>query len=257
MSRQTRKDKKQKEDEEFWEKRTGPFFTDDETGTQPALLRLCQVRNDEFRLLTAFRFVDRDGRPISVTGEDLGRTDLASIPGYLGWFARRHGRHTFAALMHDQLIRDSTPHADRVAADLHFRHALLRSNVPPVRAWLLWTAVALGTRLRLRWHGLAGMVAWFAAALAGNTLLIAGLWTTTPWLVLVALLAPVPSAWLWGHQWRAGLVAGYASWFAIAGSLPAWSAFQAYRGAEWVAIRLARPREETKEPTPVPSYSER
>jgi hypothetical protein len=64
--------------------------------------------------------------------------------------------------------------------------------------------------------------------------------TGLPGVVLVALLAPVPFAALWGRQYVAGLIAGYAFWPVVAGSLPAWLAYQVYRGAEYVALGIAR-----------------
>jgi hypothetical protein len=252
------RNQKEQEDQDFWDKRTGPFFVDDDTGTRPALLKLRQVRNDEFELLGPFRYVDPDtGSAVSVTGALLGHTDLASIPSFLGWFARRHGRHTFAALMHDQLITDSTPPADRVEADLRFRKALILSKVPPVRAWLLWTAVSLGTRWSMRLASRAGIVLWFVAAIAGSALFTSGIWTWSVALLAVAVLAPLAFSALWGRQWRAGVVAGYAFWLAVAGSLPAYLAYQVYRGVEWVALRVWRLRKADIEVESPPSFGER
>jgi hypothetical protein len=252
------RNQKEQEDRDFWDKHTGPFFVDDETGTQPAPLELRQVRNDEFELLKPFRFIDPDaGSTVAVTGKLLGRTDVASIPTFLGWFARRHGRHTFAALMHDQLITDSTPPADRVAADLLFRYALIHSKVPPARAWLLWTAVTLATRWSMRLASRASIVLWFIAALTGTALFAIGILTASATFVAVAALAPLVFSALWGRQWRAGVVAGYAFWLAVAGSLPAYLAYQVYRGVEWVALRLWRLSRKDIEVEPPPSFGER
>jgi hypothetical protein len=59
----------------------------------------------------------------------LGETDLASIPSFLGWFARRHGRHTPAALLHDQLIPNDDPHA----LPLPVPAQLVGERLPPTR----------------------------------------------------------------------------------------------------------------------------
>ncbi|MPY91904.1 MAG: hypothetical protein GEV08_02235, partial [Acidimicrobiia bacterium] len=59
---------------------------------------------------------------------------------------------------------------------------------------------------------------------------------------VVALLAPVPAALLWGHQYMAGLIAGYALWLVVAGSLPAFVAYKVYEAIEWVVWRFRRMR---------------
>src|SRR5215204_7129281 len=70
----------------------------------------------------------------------------------LGWFARRHGRHIFAALVHDKLITP-TPELlpgplwmSRPEADLLSRDALVDSQVPLVKAWIMRAGVTAGTR---------------------------------------------------------------------------------------------------------------
>lgn len=100
---------------------------------------------------------------------------------------------------------------------------------------------------------------WFAAALAGSGLLVDGLWTINPALVAIALAAPAPFAVLWGRAWPAGLVAGYALWVVVFGSLPGWLAYQVYRGVEYVALALRRLRRQNKGvPLPKPEpYSKR
>jgi len=246
-------------DEQFdWGKNTKAFSAN---GVQPAQLMLHQVDDDEFELRESFTFTNpATGRTIPVQADLLGRTDLASIPTFLGWFARRHGRHTFAALMHDQLITTdparlrAQPHMPRPEADLLFRDALVACQVPLVKAWIMWTGVTLGSRWSMKPWGAAAIVLWFAAALTGNALLVLGLLTGSPLAVAVALVAPVPSAALWGHQYPAGITAGYAFWFVVAGSAPAWLAYQVYRGVEWTAIPLRRLRPRNRDiPLPPPA----
>ena len=227
-----------------WDVDTTPFSTGD--GEQPGRFVLRQVDDDEFELVEAFHFVSSPDRVIPVRADLLGKTDLASIPTFMGWFARRHGRHTPAALMHDQLITDRPellppelrmPPAE---ADRLFRQALLACGVPPVKSWVLWTGVVLRTRWQCHPGTRIAMGIWFVAALAGTGLLGYGVVTGQPGVVLVALLAPVPFAALWGRQYVAGLIAGYAFWPVVLGSLPAWLAYQVYWGAEYVVLGIAR-----------------
>jgi Protein of unknown function (DUF1353) len=233
-----------------WWDQTRPFSTDQ--GTQPAQFALRQVGDDDFRLLQPFVFTHGD-LMIPVHDELLGKTDLASIPSFLGWFARRHGRHTPAALLHDQLITDRPTQlpADLqmppVAADRLFRQALRASEVALVKSWVLWTGVTLRTRWYRRPWGTAGIVAWVLAALAGTGLLIYGTLSGQLLLVAIALVAPIPFAGLWGRQVAAGLIAGYALWPVAFGSVPAWLAYQLYQATERLARLLGRLRPRDKQ----------
>jgi len=247
-----------------WDVDTTPFST--LGGKQPACFALREVGDNDFKLLRSFGYTSGNGRPmIPVTPHLLPGTDLASIPSFLGWFARRHGRHTPAALLHDELVtrdRKRLPEAARMTrgeADLVFREALVDSDVPLVKSWVLWTGVTLPTRWRSRTGTKIALSLWFAAALAGTGLLVDGLWTTNPALVAIALAAPAPFAVLWGRAWPAGLVAGYAFWVVVFGSLPGWLAYQGYRGVEYVALALRRLRRQNKGvPLPQPEpYTKR
>jgi hypothetical protein len=239
-----------------WRTETSPFSTS--SGQQPARIQLRQVGDDDFELLDSFRFTSPDGGiRIPVLPELLGNTDLASIPSFLGWFARRHGRHTPAALLHDQLITEDPerlPPEQRLApaeADRLFRVALRASGVALVKSWMLWTGVTLLTRWRRTLWSKVGIVGWFIAALAGTALLLWGAATRDPWLVAVALVAPVPFAGLWGRQYVAGLIAGYSFWWVAFGAGPAWLAYQLYRAVEFLARALGRLRPVDKR-TPLP-----
>jgi hypothetical protein len=121
-----------------WKKDTTPFSSDDPQHPQPAAFKLQQIHDERFDLLEPFNYTRADGTEIQVDRKWLGETDLASIPSFLGWFARRHGRHTPAALLHDQLIPNDDPHAlplplpaqlGPIEADLEFRQALRASGV--------------------------------------------------------------------------------------------------------------------------------
>jgi hypothetical protein len=249
-----------------WKGDTTPFT--DEHGDIPATFVLEQVSTNDFRLTVPFRYTAQDGRRFAVTDALLGPTDVASVPTFLGWFARRQGDHTPAALLHDQLITSdpgTLPPEQRLApvdANLLFREALTRSGNPTVKTWLMWTAVTLRTRYRAGGVATAAIVVWFAAALGGTVAVIAGLTGAGSAVTAVALVAPVPFALLWGAQWRAGLVAGYAFWLVVAGSLPAFLAYQAYRVAELVVlgVRWLKPDNRGPDAPPLaapPKYSER
>jgi hypothetical protein len=247
----------------WWNSNTMPFSTLDDQ--HPACFKLQQVADNDFVLLESFNFISVDGKKLPVTSEFLGPTDLASIPSFLGWFARRHGRHTPAALLHDQLI---THHPERLPeelrmppekADLLFRQVLRASGVALVKSWVLWTGVTLLTRWRSKLSTKLAIVAWFAAAVAGTVLLVWGVRTDRPAVVAIALLAPLPSAALWGRAWRAGLIAGYAFWVVVIGSAPGWLAYHIYRLIEWVVRQLGHLRPQAKRPAlpPSQSYEER
>ena len=244
-----------------WQTSTAPFAT--EQGGQPANVRLRQVNDHEFRLDEPIDFAPPGGGDrVLITDAHLGPTDLASIPDILGWFVRRHGRHTPAALVHDQRLRvlRLSPAAERpalrTAADLEFRRTLRASEVPPVRAWVMWTGVTLLTRLTTyRPWGRLGILAWALAAVAGTAALVYGLVSGPWWLALVALGAPFPGAVLWGRQWKAGLVAGYAFWIVLLGSIPSRVAYWIYKLTEYIFLSFAKPL--GMEAQPPPPHSER
>ena len=64
----------------------------------------------------------------------------------------------------------------------------------------------------------------------------------------VALLAPTPFAALWGRQWPAGLVAGYAFWPVFFGSVPPLLAYWVYEAAERIASVLGKLRAKEQRP---------
>ena len=126
---------------------------------------LRQIDDDTFALDEPIWFTRPEGMrggvgpAIVLRPEWLQRTDLASIPGYLGWFARRRGRHTPAVALHDVLILDRSgwpddfPDGWRLApdqADLLFRELLIASGVPLVRSHVMWAGVTVRTRLASR-----------------------------------------------------------------------------------------------------------
>jgi hypothetical protein len=252
-----------------WSTDTRPFTSAVEP-KRPGRFVLGQVDDDTFALERAVVFTRPEGmrggagRELVLHPAWLNDTDLASIPSFLGWFARRHGRHTPAALLHDLLIKDEDDpwpeglppdwQLEPVDADLLFRELLVACEVPLVRSYLMWA----GATARTRWHSgrrrRLALLVWFVAALAGTVLVGVAIATSAWWLLAVALLAPVPAAVLWGKQFGAGIVAGYAFWWVVLGSLPAFLAYQAYRLVEWVVwhVRKRLPTYRDKPPTEAP-----
>jgi hypothetical protein len=219
-----------------YEHTSGPFVR--VGGAAPALIELRQVTDDRFAVLESFEYRRDGASPLLVDKTRLGRTNLASIPTWLGWFMRRHGRHTAAALMHDQEVGESSdlevPFETRRAADERFRLALRASGVPPVRARLMWTAVTFATRQGTRTgtaedaRRRALVELWIILALAGIGVLVYGCATGNAVIILLALLGPFFGAFLWGSQYGAGVIAGYALPLVIGGSIPGIVAYHVY-----------------------------
>jgi Protein of unknown function (DUF1353) len=195
-----------------WLDHTEPFSSVGDPEEQASFV-FEQITDNEFRSPYGFGFQYNpcgEGEPIVVTRDTLESTDFASIPRYMSWFVSRHGRHTPAALVHDRLVTPHMSFAERRRADRLFVEMMDDLEVPPVQSRVMWAAVTLATRAVGTRLSLAGLVAWGVMAVAGLTLLVVGLVTLTPWLVLLALVGPAAGAVLWGRQYAAGLIAGYA-----------------------------------------------
>ena len=243
-----------------WRTHTAPFSAIGER-TEPARFVVEQIDDATFALLAGHGFqVNRpDGAaPLVVSSDTLPSTDFASIPGFLSWFVSRAGRHTPAALVHDQLVEPGMAPEDRAAADDLFLELMGCLDVPPVRRTVMWAAVSLATRWTGGWRHRIGIVLWGALAACGLVALMAGLVTGRPLWVVAALAAPTPASVFWGHKYRAGLVAGYAL---LPVAFPAASSALGY-GTYWVIeeafrrLRAVRPRQDAEDlPTPV-AYKE-
>ena len=179
---------------------------------QPAVFIVEQIDDKEFRIPATFGFqYNPTGEaPIRVTPESLPCTDFASIPRYMSWLVSRHGRHTPAALVHDQLVVDDVSFEDRTTADRRFLQMMDALEVPPVLSRVMWSAVTIATRVKGTVWSKFGIAAWALAALVGMTALVWGVATVTPWAVAAAVVLPIVAAGCWGKQFWAGVVAGYA-----------------------------------------------
>ncbi len=105
-----------------------PFETLDSSGEAVITLRV--IGATKFELVDGFRYLDQydDYAPYEVPGSST--TDLASVPFFLQWLVRSYGKHTKAALVHDQLWDGDKSLAELQKANTVFRHAMWETDVP-------------------------------------------------------------------------------------------------------------------------------
>ncbi|GAA3661683.1 hypothetical protein GCM10022237_21960 [Nocardioides ginsengisoli] len=228
-------------------------------------------RTEAFRMLHRIAYRDREYGDLLVPADPATfETDLTSVPTIFTWLVPRTGRHLPAALLHDGLVHG--PHEpptylsveghvlDRVAADRVLRTAMRDSDTGPVRSWLVWSAVTLGTI----W---SGSTAWtplrhlrYRATAVASLLLVAvlGVLATldlfdvidgVPWMgdrpfveeLVGGLAGAVVVPLLLGLTWGRFAIAGVVTGIALAVLLHVTAALAvitlAYQGAEWVARR--------------------
>jgi len=200
------------------------------------------------------------GRPRSGITEDtlakirhldqskLNDTDLASVPGPMRWFINTYGPHTPAALIHDWLIpnTDENPNVREEYADRYFRYMLGAVGVPRLKRYIMWTAVAMRTRLKSpKWWRPILLGIWVLASIAGigagvaaisaaswGTALPFGLTATQT--IAIAAVAPFVCGLLWWKQWAASIVAAVAAPFMLPAATLAAVAYGIYRVLEIV-----------------------
>lgn len=241
-----------------WEGDTSPFTQPN--GANPARFVLRQIEDTRFDLAEPFVYRRNDGQMLTIDEASVGRTDLASVPWFLSWFVSPYGRHTPAALVHDQLTPEvkgvPTYLPARRDADRVILQAMDSLDVPPVRSRIIWAATVLGTKWEDRPFGLLSLVLWFLLAVLGTYLLVTGRWGVRP----IFLFGPFVGALVWGRRdYWAGVVAGYGLFIVL---LPGLAAVLAHYLVYWpmeTAVRLVRammPRNRGKDlPKPV-SYSD-
>ena len=170
-----------------WGKQTAPFSALDDA-TKPAAFVVEQISDKEFAIPMdlGFRYNPPEQDYITVTRKTLPSTDFASIPRYMAWLVSRHGRHTPAALVHDQLVKDGITFEERQRADRCFVEMMDELQVPFVLSRVMGTAVSLATRWRGPMLAKVGVVLWGVLAAVGIAALVVGLATMTPWLIALS-----------------------------------------------------------------------
>lgn len=136
----------------------GPGFYAISSDARPQV-SLLFLGGKEFRLQTAFRFVDTVEPSLWTIHAHHGdeKTDLASSPPWLWGLTASYGKQLLPALLHDQRDAEATAtfqrdrgrgYDERRQADLQFRRALTIQNVPLLRAGMFWSAVTLQRQFR-------------------------------------------------------------------------------------------------------------
>jgi len=161
-----------------------PFTNSDESDFPVPVL--AQIGRKTFEIREVFKYRRRNADPWTVvpSAPKYATTDLASVPGFLLWLVPRYGAHTLAALLHDQLVKDP-PGGQRSAADDIFRDALAELQVPWLRRWIMWAAVALGTLASSNRVNLGRVLVWGAVVVLAAVFwwqhLFAGFTDLEPW----------------------------------------------------------------------------
>jgi len=193
----------------------------------------------------------------TITPAKLPTTDLASVPGPMRWFANTFGDHTPAALIHDYLIVEDPADEEVPAewADRYFRFMLKSCGVPFFMRSIMWTGVAMRTRLHApELYKRVLLFVWVAAALLGmGTFAVStqqvlsgsgevfGLSAITAW--WGSVVAPFVVSWLWGKQVLAGVItAAAAPWLLPISMLAAvgWGIYWTLEGVGTLFARAAR-----------------
>ncbi|UJH70652.1 DUF1353 domain-containing protein [Ornithinimicrobium sp. INDO-MA30-4] len=204
-------------------------FTDTQTGG-PLRLELRSVDGRDFSVLRQISYHSDRFDDCFTVPADLATftTDLASVPTVFTWLVPVSGTFLPAAVLHDALLDDAYlgPRVDRIKADLIFRESMIELGTGTVRAWLMWSAVTVGTmrkspsiaRKIVLWM-LIGVIAVLGALATGD---LFDVWSVLPWMGdrplwqelalggLFAVLIPPVLASSWGKQWAAGTIVGLA-----------------------------------------------
>lgn len=227
------------------------FEVSDPTGS----VGIVQIDHKRFKVLNEFRFTNPEIEGYLVrklveggmsgpeaelaveeartfTPRDDNPTDLASIPRFMRWFENPYGKHSLAALIHDELITKEV-NGGRLGSDTlsdrFFREMMRASGVPWLKRWIMWTAVAARSRLIAGGIRTWSMVVWIALCVFGLACVVAALgalafgWSVPLgpwWLLVIATALPIVAARLWGEQWGASIVFAIAAfWIVPAGAV--------------------------------------
>ncbi|MBM7276593.1 DUF1353 domain-containing protein [Gordonia rubripertincta] len=248
------------------------FEIDDPTGR--GSVRMIQVDDRQFLVLNTFRYSNRgveedlthrlirggmtaeraraavDEARTFVPRED-NPTDLASVPRFMRWFEDSYGRHTLAAMIHDELITDTVNSGalqSDTLSDRFFREMMRTSGVPWLKRWLMWSAVALRTRWVAGGYRRLSIVLWLLLSIVGITATIGSAgallfdwpWSVSSpgWSLAVALLMVFIAAPLWGRQWAASLIAAVGALWLVPAAAVTGLAWLVYRVLEAIARTL-------------------
>jgi hypothetical protein len=239
-------------------------FRDGDGADAPARVILEQITARTFVLGSSMRFeppfelgAEVPEAALTLTPDDLkekgkdgaplpgarATTDLASVPGPFRWFLSTYGVHTPAVLLHDRLIGSTALQGvSDTQADRLFRLMLEALGVPFLRRWLMWAAVAFGTRWRAGGLQRALIAIWAILALGGMGTFVWAL-VDGQWIVAaIAAVAPIPAAALWGAQFGAGLVAAYSAVWLAPPTILGVIGYGVYWAIEWVIARVIHTR---------------
>jgi Protein of unknown function (DUF1353) len=194
-------------------------FEDLDTGGGLKLIKLEQIDETDFSLQSSMRFTGNPGvdelppEALTLRPADLGpeaRTNLTSVPAAMTWFVGPYGVHTPAALLHDRLIGETAiPGVSDRDADSFFRYMLEALGVHFLQRWLMWSAVAFGTRWRAGGKARALVVVWLVLSAAAQATAVIAIIQQTWWLLGLMATGPIPASLLWGKQFRAAILAAY------------------------------------------------
>lgn len=178
----------------------------------------------------------------------LPTTDLASVPRALRWFSNTYGAHTPAALIHDFLIVDKRvePVVPPWMADRYFRFMLAGLGVPLLKRNIMWSAVALRTRVTTSVFHAVLVAVWALLAVCGLLAFGVSVWAllsngpdlvgVAPEIVLaLSVAAPLVASLLWSRQAGAGLIAAAAAPFLLPAAAVASVGYGLYALAERAA----------------------
>ncbi len=229
----------QKDDKNF-------VVTDEFRFSQPAVEKdiVSRLRKDGKSPEEAQRAYD-DARTFTPTEENP--TDMASIPPFMRWFENSYGKHTLAAIIHDELIVDG-PNTGALGsdtlADRFFRKMMQSAGVPWLKRWIMWAAVAMRSRWAAEGVTRLKLIAWGVVAVVGIAAFVNAVgaafldWghLVDPWWLLgIAVVLPFASAVLWGKQYGASFVAAAAALWILPAAIFAALGYVAY----WILERLA------------------
>ncbi|MEN8238995.1 MAG: DUF1353 domain-containing protein [Actinomycetota bacterium] len=234
---------------------SGPWLNSFEIDGDPnGYISLDQMGRKEFRLNSTITYIgaetglegmlsdDALAAIRTVTPEKLPTTDLVSVPTVLRWFVGRYGVHTPAALIHDWLIpQPSTPEIPGMTneyADRYWRFMLDDLGVRLIRRWLMWAATAARTRWQRDRTGKLLLSVWLLASLAGIAAFVFGLIKGNASVIILAALAPLVFAPLWGRQYGAGIVAAYSAPWIVPPTVFAAGGYVVYLVGEWIISGL-------------------